>query len=132
MRLGPRPFGPPVRCRAIADGQNAGASSGPSHVTPSERSPTGHGHTRASRGSPEWANTTVIPGDRVIEEITRLKQSPDGSIIQYGIGQLTYARLEHDLLDELRLWMHPLIVGEARPTTCCSGRRARTSSASST
>jgi riboflavin biosynthesis pyrimidine reductase len=33
--------------------------------------------------------------------------------VQYGFGQLSYALLENGLLDELRLWVHPLFVGEA-------------------
>jgi riboflavin biosynthesis pyrimidine reductase len=33
--------------------------------------------------------------------------------VQYGFGQLSYALLEHGLLDELRLWVHPLFVGRA-------------------
>jgi riboflavin biosynthesis pyrimidine reductase len=32
----------------------------------------------------------------------------------YGFGQLSYSLLEHGLLDELRLWVHPLFVGRAK------------------
>ena len=63
---------------------------------------------------PEWNNTTVISGDP-IAEIRRLKERPGLDIVQYGFGQLSYALLEHGLLDELRLWVHPLFVGRARP-----------------
>ena len=63
---------------------------------------------------PEWNNTTVISGDP-IAEIRRLKERPGQDIVQYGFGQLSYALLEHGLLDELRLWVHPLFVGRARP-----------------
>jgi dihydrofolate reductase len=61
---------------------------------------------------PEWSNTTVISGD-AIAEIRRLKEQPGLDIVQYGFGQLSYALLEHGLLDELRLWVHPLFVGQA-------------------
>jgi dihydrofolate reductase len=61
---------------------------------------------------PEWNNTTVISGDP-IAEIRRLKEQPGQDIVQYGFGQLSYALLEHGLLDELRLWVHPLFVGRA-------------------
>jgi dihydrofolate reductase len=61
---------------------------------------------------PEWANTTVIEGDP-IGEIRRLKETDGKDIVQYGFGQLSFALLENDLLDELRLWIHPLFVGEA-------------------
>jgi dihydrofolate reductase len=63
---------------------------------------------------PEWANTTVIEGDP-IEEIGRLKAQPGGDIVQYGFGRLSHALMEHGLLDELRLWVHPLFVGGAGP-----------------
>ena len=59
---------------------------------------------------PEWNNTTVIGGDP-IAAIRRLKSRPGQDIVQYGFGQLSYALLEHGLLDELRLWVHPLFLG---------------------
>ncbi len=62
---------------------------------------------------PEWNNTTVISGD-VITEIRRLKEQPGLDIVQYGFGQLSYALLEHGLLDELRLWVHPLWASSRR------------------
>ena len=61
---------------------------------------------------PEWNNTTVISDDPVAA-IRRLKEQPGQDIVQYGFGQLSYALLEHGLLDELRLWVHPLFVGRA-------------------
>jgi dihydrofolate reductase len=62
---------------------------------------------------PEWPNTTVIGGGNAIDEIRRLKEQPGQDIVQYGFGQLSYALLEHGLLDELRLWVHPLFFGQA-------------------
>ena len=61
---------------------------------------------------PEWNNTTVISGDP-IAAIRRMKDQPGQDIVQYGFGQLSYALLGHGLLDELRLWVHPLFVGRA-------------------
>jgi dihydrofolate reductase len=63
---------------------------------------------------PEWNNTQVIDGD-VAAEITRLKEAPGKDIVQYGFGVVSRLMLEHGLLDELRLWVHPLIVGAAEP-----------------
>jgi dihydrofolate reductase len=63
---------------------------------------------------PEWNNTNVIDGD-VAAGITRLKQAPGKDIVQYGFGAVSRLLLEHGLLDELRLWVHPLIVGAGRP-----------------
>ena len=63
---------------------------------------------------PEWTNTRVIDGD-VAGEITRLKKAPGKDIVQYGFGAVSRLMLEHGLLDELRLWVHPLIVGAGHP-----------------
>jgi dihydrofolate reductase len=64
--------------------------------------------------NPEWNNTQVIDGD-VAAQITRLKEAPGRDIVQYGFGPVSRLLLEHGLLDELRLWVHPLIVGEGAP-----------------
>jgi dihydrofolate reductase len=58
-------------------------------------------------------NTTVIR-ENAINEIHRLKNEPGQDIVQYGFGSVSYALLEAGLLDELRLWIHPLFVGRAR------------------
>jgi dihydrofolate reductase len=62
---------------------------------------------------PVWNNTTVISGDPVAE-IQRLKEAPGKNILQYGFGQLSFAMMEHRLLDELHLWVHPLFIGRAQ------------------
>jgi dihydrofolate reductase len=64
--------------------------------------------------NPTWNNTTVIARDPVAE-ITSLKRQPGNDIVQYGIGQTSFMLLEHGLLDELRLWVHPLILGNKGP-----------------
>jgi dihydrofolate reductase len=69
---------------------------------------------------PEWNNTQVIRGD-VAAEIARLKQAPGKDIVQYGFGAVSRLLLEHGLLDELRLWVHPLIVGAGRPSDLLFG-----------
>jgi dihydrofolate reductase len=63
---------------------------------------------------PEWHNTRVISDD-VAAEIRQLKEAPGEDIVQYGFGAVTRLMLEHGLLDELRLWVHPLIVGSGSP-----------------
>jgi dihydrofolate reductase len=69
---------------------------------------------------PEWTNTRVIDRD-VAAEITRLKEAPGQDIVQYGYGAVSRLMLEHGLLDELRLWVHPLIVGAGRPSDLLFG-----------
>src|SRR5580700_7401281 len=59
---------------------------------------------------PRWTNVTVLKGD-VVEEVTRLKRELDGDIVVYGSYQLGRTLLEHDLVDELRLFVFPVVVG---------------------
>ncbi|MGH3384702.1 MAG: dihydrofolate reductase family protein [Nocardioidaceae bacterium] len=61
----------------------------------------------------EW-NTTVIGGD-VAAEVAKLKQQPGKDILIYGCGALTETLMQHDLLDELRIWLHPVLVGGSNP-----------------
>jgi dihydrofolate reductase len=59
---------------------------------------------------PDWANTTVISSD-VAERIRDIKAESGRDIVQYGFGSVSTLLMEHGLLDELRLWIHPLFVG---------------------
>jgi dihydrofolate reductase len=68
-----------------------------------------------SLNDPQWMNTTVIADD-VIGQVTALKQQPGQDIVQYGFGQLSFELLANGLLDELRLWVHPLFVGRGGPS----------------
>jgi dihydrofolate reductase len=70
---------------------------------------------------PEWHNTQVIHGD-VVAAITRLKESPGKDIMQYGFGAVSRLMLQHGLLDELRLWVHPLILGHGSPSDLLFGQ----------
>ncbi|MGH2982100.1 MAG: dihydrofolate reductase family protein, partial [Solirubrobacterales bacterium] len=61
---------------------------------------------------PEWNNTTVIDGDDdVIEEVRKLKRDVDGNILVSGSRRLVLDLLEHDLVDELRLMVFPVVLG---------------------
>jgi dihydrofolate reductase len=61
----------------------------------------------------EWQNTTVLKGD-VASEVGKLREQPGGDILIYGSAQLTDALLEHDLVDEWRLMVFPIIVGAGK------------------
>ncbi|HZF29172.1 MAG TPA: dihydrofolate reductase family protein [Gammaproteobacteria bacterium] len=63
---------------------------------------------------PAWNNTVVIGGD-FAEEVRRIKQQPGKDIVQYGFGSVSFALMERGLIDELRLWVHPLILGRNGP-----------------
>jgi dihydrofolate reductase len=59
---------------------------------------------------PDWNNSTVLTGDAV-EEVTKLKEQLAGEIIVPASYQLGRTLLEHDLVDELRLVVFPVVLG---------------------
>jgi dihydrofolate reductase len=59
---------------------------------------------------PEWNNTRVIGGD-LVTEVTKLREQPGGDIVVHGSAMLVQALLEHDLVDELRLMVFPVVLG---------------------
>jgi dihydrofolate reductase len=59
---------------------------------------------------PKWTNVTVLKGD-LVGEVTRLKQELDGEIVVYASYQLGRTLIEHDLVDELRLFVFPVLLG---------------------
>jgi dihydrofolate reductase len=59
---------------------------------------------------PRWTNVMVLKGD-VVDQVTRLKQELDGDIVVYASYQLGRTLIEHDLVDELRLFVFPVVVG---------------------
>jgi dihydrofolate reductase len=59
---------------------------------------------------PRWSNSTVLEGD-VVDEVTKLKQKLDGEILVYASYQLGRTLIEHDLVDELRLVVYPVVLG---------------------
>ena len=61
----------------------------------------------------DWNNSTVLEGD-VAEEVSRLRQELDGEIVVHGSPRLTQTLLEHDLLDELRMTVFPLVLGRGK------------------
>ena len=61
----------------------------------------------------EWNNSTVLSGE-ITEEVGRLKREIDGEILVPGSGQLVKTLIENDLVDELRLMVHPVVVGTGK------------------
>jgi dihydrofolate reductase len=59
---------------------------------------------------PRWSNATVLKGD-VVAEVSKLKQELDGEILVYASYQLVHTLMEHDLADELRLVVFPVMLG---------------------
>jgi dihydrofolate reductase len=60
---------------------------------------------------PEWNNSTVLEGD-VVDAVSKLKQELDGEIVVPGSFQLVRTLLEHELVDELRLKIFPVVLGD--------------------
>ncbi len=64
----------------------------------------------ATLEDPHWSNSTVLKGD-VVDEVSKLKRELDGEILVYGSFQLVHMLIEHDLVDELRLMVYPVVLG---------------------
>ena len=60
---------------------------------------------------PKWNNSTVLKGD-VVTEVSKLKQELNGDIVVPGSFQLLRTLIEHDLVDELRLKVFPVVLGD--------------------
>ncbi len=60
---------------------------------------------------PDWENTTVLSRN-VVDEVTGLKERLHGEIVVNGSGQLARSLIEHDLVDEVRLMVHPFLLGQ--------------------
>jgi dihydrofolate reductase len=60
----------------------------------------------------EW-NATLIKGD-VAYEIAKLKQEGGRNIEMYGSTALMQTLMRHDLIDEYRIWVHPLVLGSGK------------------
>jgi dihydrofolate reductase len=72
-------------------------------------------------GRADWNNSTVVTGD-VAATVRDLKQRDGRDIVLYGHGPVGQALLEDGLLDELKLWVHPVLVG-AGATLLRDGQR---------
>src|SRR2546421_2530548 len=59
---------------------------------------------------PDWNNSTVLEGDAV-DQVSKLKQELEGDIVVYASRQLGRTLMEHDLVDELRLMVYPVVLG---------------------
>ena len=59
---------------------------------------------------PDWNNSTVVKGE-VVNQVSKLKQELNGDIVVYASFQLASTLLEHDVVDELRLMIYPIVLG---------------------
>jgi dihydrofolate reductase len=64
--------------------------------------------------NPTWKNSTVRTGDDLPGVIADLKHAYDGDILVAGSATLVESLREHDLVDEYRLMIHPVVLGEGK------------------
>ena len=60
-----------------------------------------------------WAGATILKGD-LATEVARLKEQPGRPILVVGSARLAQALQRHDLVDEYRLWLHPVMLGSGK------------------
>lgn len=61
----------------------------------------------------EWNNSTLIKGN-IVEKVAKLKKQPGQDIFVAGSAQLVRALMPHDLIDEYRLMVHPVVLGSGK------------------
>ncbi|WP_026411285.1 dihydrofolate reductase family protein [Actinomadura oligospora] len=67
-----------------------------------------------------WANSTVLKGD-LADGVATLRREVDGDVVVHGSGLLVRSLVEQDLVDELRLKIHPVVVGTGERLFGASG-----------
>jgi dihydrofolate reductase len=67
----------------------------------------------AKADAARWTNSTVLEGDPV-EAVRRLREEHEGDIVVHGSAQLAQTLIEHDLVDELRLMVFPVVLGDGK------------------
>jgi dihydrofolate reductase len=70
-----------------------------------------HVASRTLRDPLEWENSKVLYGDAT-RSVARLKLDPGPDIVILGSGELIRSLMPHHLIDEYRLLIHPLVLGE--------------------
>lgn len=61
----------------------------------------------------EWNNSTLLKGD-VVEAVRKLKEEDGGEIQVHGSSDLLQTLLKHDLVDTLRIWTFPVVIGKGK------------------
>ncbi len=62
----------------------------------------------------DWSNTRQVKGDAV-EEISRLKSQPGKDLLIFGSADLASTLIQHGLVDEYRIFVNPILLGQGTP-----------------
>ena len=62
----------------------------------------------------EWTNSVIVRPDDVVDTVTKLRQEPGGDVLVNGSATLLRTLVEHDLVDELRLMVFPVVLGDGK------------------
>jgi dihydrofolate reductase len=71
-----------------------------------------------------WNNTKVLRGD-FATQVSKLRTEPGGDVLVHGSAKLVQGLIEHDLVDELRLMVFPIILGSGKRLYSESGKTVR-------
>jgi dihydrofolate reductase len=63
---------------------------------------------------PEWTNSTVLEGGDLVAAVSKLEREVDGDVVVHGSVQLAQTLIAHDLVDELRLMVFPVVLGTGK------------------
>jgi len=80
--------------------------------------------SRTLKAPLSWKNSTLLEGDAA-EAVARLRQEPGPDLVILGSGELIQSLMLHDLIDEFRLLIHPLVLGSGRRLFVDGGALAR-------
>ena len=61
----------------------------------------------------EWVNSTLLGGD-IVDDVRWLKEQPGGDILTSGSADLVDTLMEHDLIDEYRIAVYPVVLGSGK------------------
>jgi dihydrofolate reductase len=61
----------------------------------------------------EWNNSHLVKGD-IAKEVSKLKQQPGQDLLVFGSGELVNALMQHDMIDEYRFLVYPVILGSGK------------------
>src|SRR5215470_13481475 len=64
--------------------------------------------------SADWNNSRLIK-DHLAAEVKALKQQPGGTMMIFGSPKLVHSFIQHGLIDEYRLFLHPIVIGAGTP-----------------